>query len=90
MSDSLEHRCLKLVIVSKFCPFTLISLWMPLVLFVISFVFSPLIYMPWVVEALWRRSTIFAGSSSSHAKPSVSSAMRELVFVLPPMLVVLP
>ena len=35
-----EPRYLKLVTVSSFCPFTLISVLMALVLFVISFVFS--------------------------------------------------
>ena len=34
-----EPRYLKLVTVSSFCPFTLISVLMPLVLFVISLVF---------------------------------------------------
>ena len=41
-----EHRYLKLVTVSSFCPFTLISVLMPLVLFVISLVFSALITTP--------------------------------------------
>ena len=41
-----ESRYLKLVTVSSFCPFTLISVLMPLVLFVISLVFSALISMP--------------------------------------------
>ena len=41
-----EPRYLKLVTVSSFCPFTLIYVLMPLVLFVISLVFSALIYMP--------------------------------------------
>ena len=41
-----ELRYLKLVTVSSFCPFTLISVLMPLVLFVISLVFSALISMP--------------------------------------------
>ena len=36
----------KLVTVSSFCPFTLVSVLMPLVLFVISLVFSALISMP--------------------------------------------
>ena len=35
-----EPRYLKIVTVSSACPFTLISVLMPLVLFVISFVFS--------------------------------------------------
>ena len=41
-----EPRCLKLVTVSSFCPFTLFYVLMPLVLFVISLVFSALISMP--------------------------------------------
>ena len=41
-----EPRYLNLVTVSSFCPFTLISVLMPLVLFVISLVFSALISMP--------------------------------------------
>ena len=38
-----EPRYLKLATVSSFCPLTLISVLMPLVLFVISLVFSALI-----------------------------------------------
>ena len=38
-----EPRYLKLVTVSSFCPFTLIYVFVPLVLFVISLVFSALI-----------------------------------------------
>ena len=38
-----EPRYLKHLTVSSFCPFTLISVLMPLVLFVISLVFSALI-----------------------------------------------
>ena len=41
-----EPRYLKLVAVSSFFPFTLISVLMPLVLFVISLVFLALISMP--------------------------------------------
>ena len=41
-----EPRYLKLVTVSRFCQFILISVLMPLVLFVISLVFSALISMP--------------------------------------------
>ena len=40
-----EPRYLKLVTLSNFCPFTLISVLMLLVLFVISLVFSALISM---------------------------------------------
>ena len=41
-----EPKYLKLVTVSSFYPFTMISMLMPLVLFVISLVFSALISMP--------------------------------------------
>ena len=41
-----QPRYLKLVAVSSFCSFTLISVLMPLVLFVISLVFLALISMP--------------------------------------------
>ena len=41
-----EPRYLKFVTVSSFCQFTLISVLMPLVLFVISLIFSALISMP--------------------------------------------
>ena len=46
LSDTTEPKFLKLVTVSRFCPFTLISLVMPLVLLVITLVFSALISMP--------------------------------------------
>ena len=42
------------------------------------------------VAALSRRSTKFASSSSSPAKPSMSSAKQRLVIVLPPTLTVPP
>ena len=47
-----EPRYLKLVTVSSFCQFNLISVLVPLVLFVISLVFSALISMLQAVEAL--------------------------------------
>ena len=45
-SVTIEPKYLKLVTVSSFCPFTLTSVLMPLVLFVISLVFSALISKP--------------------------------------------
>ena len=51
-SDTTEPRYLKLVTVSSFYPFTLINVLIPLVLFVISLVFSALISMLQAVEAL--------------------------------------
>ena len=45
LSDTTQPRYLKSVTVSSFCPFTLISVLMPLVLFVISLVFLALLSM---------------------------------------------
>ena len=42
----IEPSYVKLVTVASFCPFTLISVLMPLVLFVFSLVISALISMP--------------------------------------------
>ena len=81
-SVTTEPRYLKLVTVSSFCLSILIS-----VLLVIRLVFWALISMPKAVEALSRRSTNLA-SSFSAAKPSMSSAKRRLVIVLPQMLTV--
>ena len=52
-SDSTEPSYLKLVTVSSFCPFSLISLLMPLVLFVINLVFSALISIPYQFASLY-------------------------------------
>ena len=51
-SDATESRHLKLVTVSSFCQFSLISLLMPLVLFVISLVFSALISISVLISLL--------------------------------------
>ena len=61
---------------------------MPCVLFFISLVFSALISMPYDVDVFSRRSTKLTSSCSSPAKPSMSSAKRRLLIVLPPMLTV--
>ena len=45
-----QPRYFKLATASSFCPFTLITVLMPLVLFVISLVFSALTFIP----KLWR------------------------------------
>ena len=68
-SDTTEPRCFKLMTVS----FTLTSMLMLLVLFVINLVFSALISMPQAVKALLSCLTNLA-SSSSLAKPLMSSA----------------
>ena len=85
-SETTAPRYLKLVTVPNFCPFTFISLWMPLALFVISLVFSALISILYLVQVLSRLSTRASSSCSSSARASMSSANRRLVIFLPPML----
>ena len=84
----IDPKYLKLVTVSSLCPLTLTSVLMPFVLFVFSLVFSALISMPYDVDVFSKRSTKLTSSCSSPAKPSMSSAKRKLVIVLPPMLTV--
>ena len=57
----------------------------PLVLLVISLVFSALISTACVVDALSSWLTYLVSSSSFPAKASMSSAKRKFVIVLPPM-----
>ena len=85
-SAMIAPRYLNLLTQSSFSPLTLMSVLKPLVLFVISLVFSALICMPKAVEVLSRRSTKSASSSSLPARPSMSSARRKFVIFLPPML----
>ena len=87
-SAMIAPRYLNLFTQSSFSPLTLMSVLMPLVLLVISWVFSALICMPKAVEVLSRRSTKSASSSSLPARPSMSSAKRKFVIFLPPMLTV--
>ena len=61
---------------------------MPLVLFVISWVFSALICMPYVAEASLRWFINWTSSRSCPAKSSISVAKRKFVFVLPSILTV--
>ena len=75
-SETTAPRYLKLVTVPNFCPFTFISLWMPLALFVISLVFSALISILYLVQVLSRLSTRTSSSYSSSARASMSSANR--------------
>ena len=77
---------LKLLTVPVFCPFTLISLWMPLVLIiVIRFVFSALISISYLVHVLLRPSTSFSCSSLATESMPWANYSR-LMLVLPPML----
>ena len=59
------------------CPFTFVSLWMPLALLVISLAFSALISILYLVKVLWRLSPRVSSSCSAN---------RRLVIFLPPML----
>ena len=86
LSETTAPRYLKLVTVPNFCPYTVISLWMPLALFVISLVFSALISILYLVQVLSRLSTKAYSSCSSSARASMSSVNRRLVIFLPPML----
>ena len=81
-SETNAPRYLKLVTVPSFCRLTLISLWMPLALLVISFVFSALITILYLVQVLSRLSTRASSFCSSSAKASKSSANRILIIVL--------
>ena len=85
-SETTAPRYLKLVTVPNFCPFTFISLWMPLALYVISLVFSALISILYLMQILSRLFTGASSSCSSSARASMSSANRRLVIFLPPML----
>ena len=85
-SETTAPRYLKLITVPKFCPFTFISLWIPLALFVISLVFSALLSILYLVKVLSRLSTRNSSSYSSSARASMSSANRRRVIFLPPML----
>ena len=87
-SVMIAPRYLNRLTQSSFSPLTLMSVLKPLVLFVISLVFSALICMPKAVEVLSMRSTNSASSSSLPARPSMSSAKRKFVIFLPPMLTV--
>ena len=77
-----EPSYLNLDTVFNLCPFTVIFLLMPLVLLVISLVFSALISILKDADVLSRRLTRSASFCSSPAKPSISSAKRTFVIVL--------
>ena len=85
-SETTVPRYLKVVTVPNFCPFTFISLWMPLAPFAISLVFSALSSILHLMHVLSRLSAGTSSSCSSSARASMSSANRKLVIFLPPML----
>ena len=87
-SDTIAPRYLKLRTVSSFLLSMVMSVLMPLVLFVISWVFFAMICIPYAVEASSRWFTNLTSSCSCPARPSMSSAKRKFVIVLPPILTV--
>ena len=78
-----EPKYLKLWTVSRFWPPILMSELIPLVLLIINLVFSALLSMPYVVDAL---SSWLANLNSSSSFPSITSAKRKFMLVLSPML----
>ena len=82
-SETIAPRNLKLVTVPSFCPFTFISLWMSLALFLFSLVFSALISILYLHKFFFRLSASLRASSScsSLARASVSSANRRFFFI---------
>ena len=83
-SDTIAPKHSKLRTVSSFLLSMVMSVLMPLVLFVISWVFSALICMPYAVEVSSRWFTNWTSSCSCPSRPSMSSAKRKFVIVLPP------
>ena len=69
-SETTTPRYSKLVTVPGFCPFTFISLWVPLALFVISLVFSVQISTLYLVQGLSSLSTRASSSFFSSARSS--------------------
>ena len=77
-SVMIAPRYLNRLTQSSFSPLTLMSVLKPLVLLVISLVYSALICMPKAVEALSLRSTKSASWSSLPARSSMSSAKTQV------------
>ena len=63
----LLRQYVKLVTILSFCSLTLFSLWMPLLLFVSSLVFSAHISIPYLVQILSRLSSKASSSCSTSA-----------------------
>ena len=84
-SETSAPNYLKLVTIHSFCPFTLIYPWMPLVLFVISSVYSALLSILYLVKDLSRLSIRASSSWYSSAKAAVSPGKCRSV-MLPPKL----
>ena len=83
---SIWPKYLKLWTFSRFWPQILMSELIPLVLLVISLVFSALISMAYVVDAFSSWLSNLNSPSSFRARASLPSAKRKFVIALPPML----
>ena len=87
-SEITDPRHLKVGTVSCVWSLILMSFCMPLGLLVITLVLSVFISMSYFMEAVSKHSASASSSSSPPTSPSMSSANRKLVMVLPPMLTV--
>ena len=86
--DTTAPRYLNLQTVYSFLLSLVMSMLMPLVLFVISWVLSALICMNYAVEVPSGWFTNLTSTCSCPARPSMSSAKLKFVTVLPPILTV--
>ena len=77
---------LKLVTIPSFCPFALFFLWIPLAMFVVSLVFSALIFILYLEQILSILSSRASSACSSPATALMSSANRRSVIVPSPIL----
>ena len=75
-SETIDMRYVKLVTILSFCSLTLFSLWMPLLLFVISWVFSAHISILYLVQILSRLSSKASSSCSTSTILSVIAMGR--------------
>ena len=85
-----QQQQLEACTVSRFCPFTVISLRMPLALFVISLVFSALISILYLVQVLSRFQLGLLIPAPPQLEDLCHLANSRLVIFLPHMLTLLP
>ena len=85
-AEIIDPRYLKVDTVSSAWSLILMSFWMQFGFIVITLDLLAFISMPYFLEAVSKHSASASSSSSLPASPSMSSANRKLVMVLPPML----
>ena len=86
ISETTATKYLKLVTLTAFCLFTLIPLWLPLMLICINLFYSVLISSLYLEQVLSRLLTKASSSCSSSARASMSSANHRLKIILAPLL----